>query len=596
MALFRPEIFPEEHLPDAEELLAQGRGSASDYPVGSSPFLKSHNVDCEAAFKRKCAQSARLMHHAQMGYRDFDKSCRAYAEIYDACLAQDVSVDRYGLCLDWSMGYPVDQRHDRPKGTGLLLNGIEDFIKLTHCAPVAPHFGDFVLGMPAAFENTKAALAAGSTAIGNLGQYFTFRLPHWDDDVATTSATLQALGLIAAQDVEILVHSNLDDGFAALFCDLSCCLGAVLLEKYIVNDLIGAQVSHCYGHHFSDPVRRMAFHLALSRVSSGPGTMIYGNTTQYRGTEQENYASLEAYLKVDIAGQRLAPSGHAINPVPVSENYRIPDIDEIITAQLFAARLEEQSLDVKNIVDMEMAERLANEMIFGGMNFQHNVLNGLNAAGIDIRNPFEMLLALKRIGGKKLEHLFGPGPLNDAAPRGRTPLIPSTIIDEISELAHHHLNLVDCKHKRRIRERNLKVITATTDVHEHGKLLLDMTLTKLGVTVLDGGVSTDANVLVEQALLQGADVIAISTYNGIALSFAKALEAEMKKLDTPLPVIFGGRLNQIPDTSNTSLPVDVTQDIRSTGALVCPTLEDAIPLLANITITRKTAHDKGSIQ
>ncbi len=592
MPLLRREIFPETALPNSIELLDQGRTAAKDYPVGPNPFLKYHELDSEAVFKRQCARSGRIMQHAQMGYRDLDKSCRAYAEIYDTCLAKDVCVDRYGLCLDWSMGYPQGQRHDRPTGTGLLLDDIEDFVKLTQCAPVAPHFGDFVLGMPAAFENTKAALSAGSTAIGNLGQYFTFRLPHWDDDIATTSATLKALGLIAAQEVEILVHSNLDDGFAALFCDLSCCLGAVLLEKYIVNDLIGAQVSHCYGHHFSDPTRRMAFHLALAQVSPGPGTMIYGNTTQYRGTEQENYASLEAYISVDIAGQKLQPSGHAINPVPVSENIRIPDIDEIIAAQLFAARLIEQPLSPASSLDMELAHRLAGSMIFGAINFQTNVLNGFDAAGIDIRDPFEMLLALKRVGGKRLEQLFGPGPLNNAAPRGRTPLIASTIIDEISELARHHLALVDERDKRIVRDSCLKVITATTDVHEHGKLLLDMALSELGVTIIDGGISTDADTLAALAHRQGGDVIAISTYNGVALSFAKALEVELNKYDVRIPVIFGGRLNQIPDTSNTSLPVDVVSDIVSTGAFTCGNLEDAIPLLATIAINLPVASKK----
>ncbi|MHB2268228.1 hypothetical protein [Aliihoeflea sp. PC F10.4] len=58
----------------------------------------------------------------------------------------------------------------------------------------APYFGDFMLGLPGAVENTRAALAAGVTTIGNLGQYFTFRLPDWDDDVATTEATVTALG------------------------------------------------------------------------------------------------------------------------------------------------------------------------------------------------------------------------------------------------------------------------------------------------------------------------------------------------------------------------------------------------------------------
>ena len=81
--------------------------------------------------------------------------------------------------------------------------------------PAHRRFGDFIMGFPAAVENTCAALAAGATAIGNLGQYFTFRLPNWDDDVATTTATVTALALLAAQEEEVLVHSNLDDGFAA---------------------------------------------------------------------------------------------------------------------------------------------------------------------------------------------------------------------------------------------------------------------------------------------------------------------------------------------------------------------------------------------
>ena len=78
-------------------------------------------------------------------------------------------------------------------------------------------------GFPAAVENTQAALAAGSTAIGNLGQYFTFRIPGHDDDIEATAQTVRALGLIAAQPVPILVQSNLDDGFAAQFTDLASC-------------------------------------------------------------------------------------------------------------------------------------------------------------------------------------------------------------------------------------------------------------------------------------------------------------------------------------------------------------------------------------
>jgi hypothetical protein len=62
-------------------------------------------------------------------------------------------------------------------------------------APVAPHFGDFAISTRAAFANTIAALLAGSTSIGNLGQYFAFRQPHWDDDAFTIADSLRPLHL-----------------------------------------------------------------------------------------------------------------------------------------------------------------------------------------------------------------------------------------------------------------------------------------------------------------------------------------------------------------------------------------------------------------
>src|SRR5262249_37672770 len=261
------------------------------------------------------------------------------------------------------MGYPSDRRQDMPRGTGLILDDPTDFARLTREAPVAPHFGDFVIGMPSALENTVAALAAGATAIGNLGQYFTFRLPGWTDDVGTTAATVEALALLSAQPCEILIHSNLDDGFAALFHDLACSFGAALLERHIVDGLIGGRVSHCYGHTFSEPLTRLAFQRALAATTATPGTMIYGNTTLYQGSGSDNYAALGGYLAIDAVGQRLKPSGHALNPVPITEAERIPDIDEIIDAHRFALRLIERSDALLPLIDVAEADRVAARII-----------------------------------------------------------------------------------------------------------------------------------------------------------------------------------------------------------------------------------------
>ena len=51
------------------------------------------------------------------------------------------------------------------------------------------------------------------------------------------------------------------------------------------------------------------------------------------------------------------------------------------------------------------------------------------------------------------------------------------------------------------------------------------------------------------------------TYNGVALTYARALLNELDARGLELPVLIGGRLNQIPDQTNSSLPVDVTTQL-----------------------------------
>lgn len=580
--LTREAILPEPGLPSGAALLAEGATAAGDWTVGPCAFLTEHAVPSEAQYKISAMAEGRIMRHAQIGFRDPEKNRRAYVEVFEQCARQDVRIDRYGLCLDWAMGYPLDLRRDGARGTGVMLDGPEAFAHLTQAAPVAPHFGDFMLGFPGAFDNTKWALAAGATAIGNLGQWFTFRLPGWDDDIASAISTVKALGLMAAQPVEILVHSNLDDGFAATFSDLASALGAALIERYIVEDLAGCHIAHCYGHHFTDGHGRLAFQLALAATGETPGTMIYGNTTSYRGTPAANYASLAAYLEIDIAGQRLQPTGHAINPVPVSENERIPDIDEIVEAQLFADRLIELTQDRSAPVDLERVRADASALSIGAENFRDRVLAGLSQLGVDTYDALEMLLALRRLGARRLERLYGAGEVEPSAPAGFKPLVPSPVYGEIARLAEIRLDRVGANDRALIAAAGLTALTATTDVHEHGKTLLDTVFATLGVAVYDGGISVDADDLAAMAASHDADLICISTYNGIALSFVDDLKAELNALGVDIPVLVGGRLNQIPDSSNTSLPVDVATELAATGAHVCRDVDDAIPVLCDL--------------
>jgi methylmalonyl-CoA mutase cobalamin-binding subunit len=580
--LDRRALFPEPALPDWAALVAEGRRLARTNRVGPCAFLEEYGVESEAAFKRRAAAQGLVTTHAQIGFRDAALSRRAWAEIHARVARAGHRVHRYGICLDQNMGYPQARRAGMPRGTGMILSGPEEFAALTRAAPVAPHFGDFMLGLPAAVENVCAALAAGSTVIGNMGQYFTYRLPRWDDELATTAATVTALALIAAQPVEVLVHSNLDDGFVALFTDMACALGAVLLERDIVEGLLGAKSTHCFGHTFSDPLTRLAFQHALAEANPNPGSMVYGNTVSYRDQAAVSYAGLASYLMADIVGQRAKPSGHAVNPVPVTETLRIPDIDEIVDAQLFANRLIERTRGWMPLFDLERVEAIARDILAGGRAFHARVRRGLAEAGVDLGNPVEFLLAMRRIGPKRLEELFGPGAEDRARPRGRRPVVPATTLVELEAQGRAIAAGLPEQRRSAIAAAGLKACIATSDVHEYGKILLESTLEPVGVGIVDAGINADPHAVVAAAKAGGAHCIALSTFNGFALDYVAMLQAEMEKAGLAIPVYVGGRLNQVPEQSNTSLPVDVGAELAKRGAVVCRKVEDMLEGLVRL--------------
>lgn len=586
MSLQRSQIFPEAELPAATELMEEGRCLARHATLGSCPFLTAYGVKSESEYKRRRMSEGTIMLHAQVGYRDFAKSCQAYAEIYERIDKAGYRLDRYGICLDWSMGYPAAQRFNMPKGTGLIISDLQDFSQLTRQAPVAPHFGDFVIGTPASVENTMAALSAGSTSIGNLGQYFTFRMPGWKDDIGTTAETIKAIALCAAQPVEILIHSNLDDGFAALFTDMACSIGAVLLERYIIDELIGGKVSHCYGHTFSDPLTRLAFQRALAQVTNTPGSMIYGNTTIFGEDEVENYANLASYLLVDIVAQQLYPTGQGLNPVPVTEAIRIPEIDEIVAAHLFANRLIWRASGYEALFDLEAADRIAAQLVEGGQQFKRQVLQGLAEAGIDVANPFEMLLAIRRLGARRLEELFGPGKLNGEYISKRKPLVKATTVAALDVQADELVAGLDQTERDHLRRSSLVGCVTCSDVHEYGKILVEAVLGRLGIQVIDAGVSADPEAVAKRAKASSVDFIAVSTYNGVALDYLKALRSEIGRLGLEIPIFIGGKLNQIPSDSPSSLPSDVSAELQKLGAVVCHRVEDMLVELVRMATTK----------
>jgi methylmalonyl-CoA mutase cobalamin-binding subunit len=99
----------------------------------------------------------------------------------------------------------------------------------------------------------------------------------------------------------------------------------------------------------------------------------------------------------------------------------------------------------------------------------------------------------------------------------------------------------------------------------------------LGARVIDLGTSVSAPDLAKVAHEVSPDVIALSTYNGMALSLGRQLLDELGQRDVVSQVFLGGRLNEDLNGEN---GVDVTEQLSALGIQACRTLKEMVDRLS----------------
>lgn len=572
----RAELLP-EGLPPGREIVAQGKQIGKGITIGKTLFMQEQGVSSEVEYKKRMAAEGKIMFHAVFGLGSWQECLEGMKRIYDELTRRDARLDRWTIILARPMGLPAETRTKVPKETGLMLASPEEWLQIGQVVPIQPHFGDHMIGSPASVDNLLSALAAGATVIGNLGQYFGYDYPGWTDETARTVATVKALGVMAElKDKGVVVASNLDDGPTSLLNDRANYIGWAMLEKYIVEDLIGAELAHHFGNVVTVPQMRLALLLAIDEIHGREtsGAFINGNTIYTQDTEK-NLSILSSCLLFDIIGQLKRPTGHAVHAVPLTEHDRIPSPEEIVQVVVIANQMEEEARRVVDIVDFSRVEQTKERIVAGGRLFYDRVIKGLTEIGIDTTDPIELLLALRRIGTRKMEKLFGVGEEDEAVPGGRRPVIST-------EMFHHTLAAAE-RVKEDIRGRNLhqkvkgkRVLLMSTDVHEYAKFVIEIALIEAGVEVVDAGHSVDPEQVVKVLLETEVDGICISTHNGMALTYARNMLEELRRSNLEVPVFMGGRLNEL---TGGILPRDVTADLRELKIIPC---HDVFDVLENL--------------
>ena len=552
-------------LPPGASVVKEGCGIAEDIEIGRTAFMDKMGVTSELEYKRQCIKNGHIMYHAHIGMNTWEDTADALTHLYRVAEESGYVVDRAGLCLDRRMALPENQRDQIPAETGPMLETDEQWLQVGREVPIQPHMGDFMIGFPASVDNTIHALKAGVTTIGNLSQFFAHEAPMWTDTVATAVETVKAMSITGAmRDRGVMVHSYLEDGYAALFHDCATVAGWAFLERYIVEELLDAKLAHCIGGLTSDPVKRAGWNFALHEIHEQDciGSMMYGDTISFSSDFSHNRALVAEYLMWDILAQFECPTGTAVLPLPVTEAVRIPSAGEIAEAQCHGRRIEETARRLWPHVDFSSAYDFSAKMCSAGKSVFTKALEGLREAGVDIRDPVQMLYVLKKLGPADFEEMFGAGHADEDSSGERQPVVPTDVYTLSRGVIDEYGHLFDNPESRRLLE-GRKILIASTDVHAHAIAIIHELLSRAGMHITNLGAEVNPDKIAQAASSDEVEAILISTHNGMALDYGKRLKIELGKHKVDVPVVMGGVLNQKEEAE--ALPVDVTSQLKELG-------------------------------
>lgn len=565
-------------LPDGNQMVVEGVAIGNDITMGTSLLCETYGARSEVEYKRKMVSEGRIMASMNIGMQTWEETARALRRIHERSAQLGFRIDRYQMQLDRRMGLPRQLWTRAAKETGPMLETREDWQATSQVAPIQPHLGDMMIGSPASVDNTCYAIEAGVNYVGNMSQ-FNWKYPGWPgDDAEQMTEMVKALGVMASKvDDDAMVHSYLDDGFPAQFKDFSSYVGWAMFERYIVNDLIGARLSVSYGGLTHNPMSKAAMVLALETITPDGhmNAFYHSNTTAYSRDCDKNFAVLAIDDLYMMLANLRAGGGAAVLSVPVTEAARIPTWEEIVQAQAVGRRVADDAERLMESFNWPHVEALSEQLQEGGKKFFENLVQGLDELGIDIRDPLQMLLAVRRLGALAIETQYGAGTATDNDSDPYDPVVASDT----------HLDFME--RRGRIRSalvveelpngRDVKIVVGSADVHEYALSLIVDALKHLGLDPIVAGTSVDPDEFAELARESGAQVVLVSTHNGMALTYAQQLQQELKFRGLKTTIAMGGILNQ--DLADADAPVDVRDDLEKMGVRVCNDVSEIVAVL-----------------
>ena len=570
-----------EKLPDWKNFWEEGFKIGQSIVPIVTPFCKAQGVKNEVEFRLRQASEGKMTWRIIMGLSSYEEQLSAMKALEKFNEETGLSIHVAHQVPAVLMGTPKENRANVPKALSYMLEEPEDWMEIATCSNIQIGFNDDHIGSPNAVYNTINALRAGNSFNGIITQ-FAWSFDGCPDDIHNLCENIKALGIMAAKyDDMAVTDSYMDDGIPAYFLDLASYLAYAKLEKYIVSDLCKSRYAFSYGHYETKIIPKMALWLAAHetfRLADQPGlSFIQANSIDHWDHHlHANYGFLVPEALMAILIERKYKTGVSWLSIPITEMVAVPTLQGILDMTGACQRAEEVADEYEEMIDFTEIERLRDRFIEFGNEMFDNIINGFEQAGVDITNPLEMLLVLKRMDPAKIEQFYHPSIVNGKNVKIK-PVIPSTLWQRAFKIRDDIVtsitspNLLDgIKAKR--------VLVASGDAHSFGAFVISSTLTELGAEVVDVGVSIEAIDVLDLADEHGITDVCISVHNGQALGYAKVLTSLAEERGKKYRIFMGGKLNGFLSSSDKE-PVDVTTHVEALGIITSATVEELLSKL-----------------
>ncbi|MBR0456865.1 MAG: hypothetical protein IJJ01_09375 [Firmicutes bacterium] len=565
-------------LPDWKAAWQEGFDEGKKIPKVVTPFCKEHGVTNEVDYRLQQAAKGKLTWRIIIGLSSLEEEIEGMKAIQQFNEETGLHLDIAHQIPMLLTGTPAKYRENLPKALGYLLDQPEDWDRIVNASNVQASFNDCHIGTPNAYNNTLNALKAGATYNGVFTQF------GWDfdgcpDDVENFLSNIKAIGLVASKyDEKAVTDSYMDESMPAYFLDQSSYLAWGMLEHYLVSDLMKSRYSFSFGHYENKLIPKMALWLAGSdtfKLDDQPGVSYLqaDSISHWENYVEANYGFAIPEALLAILVEKRYKTGLSWLSIPITEKVTIPTLEGILNMSAACQRAEEKAIEYEPLIDFTAIENLRDKIKDYGTKMFNNMMEGLEAAGVDMTNPLEIMIVLKRMDPAKIEQFFHSSVVNEGHSEV-VPLIPATLWERAAIEKDQIINRVkDTPTGKKIKDKKMLVVSA--DVHSFGAYVVYSVLEGLGAEVVHGGVSLEALDVLDIADEYGMTDICISLHNGQMLDYSKLILELAANRGKDYHFYFGGNFMCYMNEGDTE-PTDIKHLIDEQGITTIDTVEELL--------------------